>query len=435
MKGGFRLAPLRVLHVTRVYPYRPVYGGEIAYSRGVIESLGEACHLSVLAATNGEHPVGTFHEDGKTWHLVEGTRRLSELSLLTAMPNIMWRNATAAYHRALRKLLDEPWDAVVLDHIASAHAIPQLAAWRRRTPTACLIYLSHEHERTARAEKYDSYVGGLPRMAAMRIDGWKIGRWEDAVVEAADVVSLINPNERALFDANVAAKRYITTLPGHNGPRRASRRIDTATPRRVAVLGGRGPIHKRNILRDWLEACAALFHDAGIELDVIGDVEPAFRDALRARHPHVMFSGFVEDLDAHMQGARLGLVPDTVGRGVKVRLTSYIFSRVPLAGVAGAIDGLPLTAGRDYVEVPDLPALATLCIDLIDDLDRLNALQEHAFAACDGRFDWPTRGVDIVEAVHEHRRGLATARPAPILRPATSQRGTARARARRRGVA
>jgi glycosyltransferase involved in cell wall biosynthesis len=410
MRGGFKLSSMRVLYVTRVYPYRPIFGGEIAYSRGVMESLKGACDLTVLAATNGEQPEGLFEEDGVRWRLVPQSRRPQALSLLTGMPNIMWRNATGPFHDALRVLLREPFDAVVLDHIASAHALPQLAGWRDAHPQGCLLYLSHEHERTTRIEKYASYTGGsLLHKAAMRLDGWKVGRWEDDVVRTVDIVSLINPHERALFEANVGARRYMTTLPGYDGARRPARRITAETPMRIALLGGRGPIHKRNILRDWLDACAVPMAQAGIEVDVIGDVEPDFRDMLARRHPTVHFSGFVEDLDVHLQGARLGVVPDTVGRGVKVRLTSYIFSRLPMAGIAGAIDGLPLLAGRDFVEAPDLRSLTELCIGLVHDLDRLNRLQENAFSACDGRFDWRTRGADIVEAIREHRRQVTAA--------------------------
>ncbi|MCC2975151.1 glycosyltransferase [Sphingomonas sp. PL-96] len=405
MRGGFRLSSMRVLYVTRVYPYRPVFGGEIAYSRGVLESLSHACDLTVLATTNGERPVGILEENGVRWRLVPQSRRPQALSLFTGMPNIMWRNATPAYHQALAELLREPFDAVVLDHIASVHALPQLAAWRDAHPDACLLYLSHEHERTTRTEKYASYAGGNPlRTVAMRLDGWKVGRWEDDVVRCADIVSLINPHERSLFEANVGARRYITTLPGYDGTRRPVRRITADTPLRIALLGGRGPIHKRNILRDWLDACAGPMAEAGIEMDVVGNIDPEFRAALTRRHPSIHFSGFVEDLDAHLQGARLGVVPDTVGRGVKVRLTSYIFSRLPMAGIAGAIDGLPLRPGIDFVEAPDLASLTQTCIRLVHDVDRLNRLQENAFAACDGRFDWRTRGADIVEAFHEHRR-------------------------------
>lgn len=423
MRGGFKLTPLRILLLTRIYPYRPAFGGEISYSRGVIESLGKSSELTVLAATNGTRPPGAFDANAIHWHLVPASRRPQMLSVATAMPNMIWRNATSAYHGALKELLKESWDAVVIDHFASVHVLSQVKGWRKADPSRCLLYLSHEHERTTRKEKYASYGGGPLQLAIRHIDGWKIGKWEDAVIRAADIVSLINPSERALFDDNVAAKRYVTTLPGYDGVRCESRRIDETTPMRIALLGGRGPIHKRNILRDWLAASASAFAEAGVELDVIGDINPGMRAELQRRYPSVRFSGFVKDLESHLQRCRLGVIADTVGRGVKLRLTSYVFARVPMAGITGAIDGLPLRPRLDYAEAPTLEALASLCLKLVRDVDTLNVFQENAFKACDGRFDWATRGADLVEAIRALRRDYELSLRVPVSSPHPDKAG------------
>jgi len=408
----------KILYLTRVYPYRPAFGGEISYSRGVLESVAKACDLTVLAATNGELPVGFQRRDGVDWHLVPPSRRRRALSLLTPLPDLPWRHATRAYHARLAELLQHRWDGVILDHFASAHVLPWIAAWRRRHPDGRLLYVAHEHERTTRAEKYARYGGNSLRLLAMKIDGWKIGRLEDRILRTVDVVSLINGGERHLFEASVTNRRYITTMPGYDGPRVEQREIDAAVPRRVALLGGRGSLHKQHILTDWLEVAAERFARAGVELDVIGDIGAGLRTTLQRRFPGVRFSGFVDDLAAHLQACRLGVVPDTVGRGVKVRLASYIFARVPMAGYRGAIDGLPIHPNHDFVEAMTLRGLVESCLVLVDDFERLNRLQNNAFAACEHGFDWATRGQAIVEAIRNpplRHRALRHALPTTIL--------------------
>jgi hypothetical protein len=47
----------------------------------------------------------------------------------------------------------------------------------------------------------------------------------------------------------------------------------------------------------------------------------------------------------------------------------------------------------------DYAGLAHGVLEAIDDVDRLNALQEHALIACTGRFDWSSRGQQIVSAI------------------------------------
>jgi polysaccharide biosynthesis protein PslH len=38
-------------------------------------------------------------------------------------------------------------------------------------------------------------------------------------------------------------------------------------------------------------------------------------------------------------------------------------------------------------------------LEAIDDVERLNRLQERAYAACSGRFDWASRGRQILSAI------------------------------------
>jgi polysaccharide biosynthesis protein PslH len=48
---------------------------------------------------------------------------------------------------------------------------------------------------------------------------------------------------------------------------------------------------------------------------------------------------------------------------------------------------------------PDHAALAHGVLEAIDDIDRLNRLQECAFDACNDHFDWSSRGRQIVSAI------------------------------------
>ena len=387
----------RLLYLTRTYPYLPATGGDMVYSAGVIESLGQAADVTVLAASNGAVEPGSFDAHGVHWRIVPRARAASARSLASAMPNIVWRGATPAYRATLDRLLREAWDGVVLDHLGSAHALAAIDGQRRAGRRLPVLYLSHEFEAEARAEKYRAYGGGALRQAALRVDGAKVARWEQRVVAASDAISVINPSEAALYARQAPDKRFITTTPGYAGPRVAARVIDASVPRRIALLGGRGSQQKQQVLLRWLAESAAIIAAAGVEMEVIGALDAGLRDDIAQRFPDVTIRGYVDDLVAHLQTCRLGVIPDFVGRGVKLRLLDLVFARVPLAGLDGAIDGLPLAADRDFAEAPTLPELARLAVALVDDLSRLNAFQESAFAACDGAFDWRDRGRAIVD--------------------------------------
>jgi len=400
---------MKILFLTRIYPYLPATGGDMVYSSGLIEALARDCDLTVLTGGNGAVPYGERTENGVRWKIVKGKRGPAALSLASSMPNIVWRFATPEYRAALKALLDEPWDGIVVDHFGSAHVVEVLEARRRAGGLAPVMYLSHEFEASARAEKYATYGGNPVKQALLRHDGEKIATWEMKLVDFSDIVSVINPNEEALYREQAPAKAYITTTPGYTGPKVPHRTIDTSVPRRVALLGGRGSQHKQVILKRWLEVSAGPIADAGIEMEVIGALSDDLRAEIESRFPTVKVRGFVDDLTAHLQTCRLAVIPDFVGRGVKLRLLSLIFARVPLVGLEGAIDGLPLKAGRDYLEAASLEDLVEAVTRNIDRTDTLDALQASAFDACAGKYDWADRSRGILGALTSFRRAADAA--------------------------
>jgi hypothetical protein len=72
---------------------------------------------------------------------------------------------------------------------------------------------------------------------------------------------------------------------------------------------------------------------------------------------------------------------------------------VPVFALTGSFAGVPLSHNDSVMLYPDHAALAHGVLEAIDDVALLNRLQERAVAACSGRFDWPSRGRQIVSAI------------------------------------
>lgn len=390
----------RVLYLCREFPYYPAHSGNIEYTRNVVESLAPVSELKVVCMTNGEVAQGAFSRGGIDWVVAGAYRRRSPLSLLSSLPLVAWRGRGAAYMAAVRAALSQgPWDAVVIDNLNTFLVLPDVLALKKADPKVRIAYLSHEHEASVRIEKYAAYGGNVLLRTAMRLDGLKIVRAERELVQSVDLVSVINPDDVAKYRKDFPNPSYHVLLPGYEGEVVATRTIDASCPRRVGVVGGRGPKHKQMILVEWLRASVALFDRNGIETCVTGSMEPAFVAELKAEFPTVRFLGYVEDMKAFLGSTRVAVVPDAVGGGFKLRLVTLVFHRMPMFGLEGAISGLPVASGAGYLEYPTLPKLAEGIADNIDDLEELNRLQNTAFAACDGRFSWAERGESFVRAL------------------------------------
>lgn len=386
----------RVLFLTKVYPYPPAVAGDAVYSQGIIGALASLTRLTVLCGSNGSD-ARSETEAPADWRIVEPPRSRQSGSVASLWPSIVWRGNTPGHKRELDSLLLQPWDAIVLDNIGSAHALSAAKSYKARRPSTALLYVSHEVEFEARRAKYGKYkITPLVRLASI-LDLVKVKVAEHRLLRETDVVTVINEGDVPAFKVVAPQKRYVLLSPGYNGAVLPARRIDASTPRRVALLGGRTSQQKQQILLDWLEASYVPLSVAGIEIVVVGDVAPSLSSIVQQQYPKVSLLGFVEDADPLLADCRMGIVPDTVGGGFKLRLLTYVFRRVPIVGLDQAISGLPTRIDKGYLVAPDLKSLAQLIVASIDDFDTLNTLQEQCFADCEGAFGWAGRGQSLAE--------------------------------------
>lgn len=381
----------KVLFLTKVYPYPPAVAGDAVYSRGVISALAPLTRLTVLCGSNGSGERAAA-EAPADWRIVEAPRTRQSGSIFSPWPSIVWRGDTPGHKRELERLLAQSWDAIVLDNIGSAHALSAAKAYKARRPSTLLVYVSHEVEFETRRAKYGKYkINPLVRLASIW-DLAKVKTAENRLLTETDIVTVINELDVPAFKVVAPQNRYVLVSPGYDGAIQKSRRIDAATPRRVALLGGRTSQQKQQILLDWLEVSYGALTAADIEIMVIGDVAPDLSRLVQEQYPNVKLLGFVDDADSLLAECRMGIVPDTMGGGFKLRQLTYVFRRVPMVGLELAISGLPTPAGQGYLAAPDLKALADLIVTSIDDVDTLNAVQERCFTDCAGAFGWGARG-------------------------------------------
>jgi len=74
---------------------------------------------------------------------------------------------------------------------------------------------------------------------------------------------------------------------------------------------------------------------------------------------------------------------------------------VPIAAITGSMTGLPLTPGLDYLCFESMRELAQGVAAVIDDIERLNSLQQAAYQKCKSSFDWTDRGRALRNAIQQ----------------------------------
>jgi len=385
---------MRCLWITRQDP-RPADSGELIYTLGLLQSLAArpGMDITVLA-----HRAVKACEGGPTvnWELHGRipTGRLK--SLASALPGDAFRLGNPGQREALARLLKQnQWDWIVIDQAACAWALGLL------DKDARVVYLGHNHETSVRRQVAGDRGGSFPMRMALRWDSLKYGRMEGALARRAQLITAITPRDAGAFREDAPGVPVCVLPPGYGGtiPEGPPRRITAETPRQVVLAGAFEWLAKRRNLESFLHAAAAPFQAAKIGFQVVGKADPAWFAQLAKEHPWASFQANVPSVTPYLDQARIGLIPEALGGGFKLKALDYIFRGLPLASVEAALSGVPVDPRTEAIAAPDPAALAAAVAAKIDDLDFLNHAATRALEACRSAFRWEDRGVTLARAL------------------------------------
>jgi hypothetical protein len=336
------------------------------------------------------------------WSIVPGQPNPTVRALASPLPLVAARFGTRLYAQHLKRMLRaRDFDAIILDQYAMTWAIGHVQRSETEGARPLIAYIAHNFETAIAADIARDFRGSLFRKAALHANAWKIANAERRLTRFADlIVTLTSEDADSLAFLSLSSATLVLT-PGYNGPRAPDRRIGKATPRRVAILGDYSWMAKQINLATFLEAADPIFRNAGVGLDVIGEGPDSFRQAWEARVKATRFHGFVDNLSEFLATRRMGLVVEQIGGGFKLKTLDYIFNRVPIAAIRGSVAGLPLAPGLHYLLFESMRELAQGVVAVIDDVERLNSLQQAAYEKCDTGFDWADRGRTLGNALRK----------------------------------
>jgi hypothetical protein len=243
------------------------------------------------------------------------------------------------------------------------------------------------------------------------LDAWKIARLERRVVSKAELVTANTDDDGETF-TRFGAKAVITLMPGWAGKVVGERTLTADVPRRVAILGHWDWHVKQANLEKFLTVADPMFAAEGAQIQVLGPAPERWREALTARLRATSFAGWVDNLGTELAQSRLGVVAEPAGGGFKHKSLDYIFNRLAVAALDGSVSGLPL-GPDDLISAPDERQLAARVLAAMDDFERLNRMQEAAYAACQPLRGWDSQGRRLLEALQALNGVGARARTAP----------------------
>ena len=380
----------------------PPDAGDLTYTLHLLQSLrGADVRLTVLAMCRTGEPVQRASDSEIAWVRVPRRNRrekgrLAVRSLFSRLPNVAAQYNTVMFRRALSEQMARDWDAIIIDHLGMGWVWPAVEAYQRRKAGVVSVFIAHNCEGAVRRNVARHFRGSIVRKIGLTVDAAKADLLEKKLVGESDLISVITTEDRDFFGG---LDKTLLITPGYAGVRVPHREINDATPRRVLILGSATWLAKEMNLIEFLTAADTLFYQHQIALWVVGKVP----DHLQANNHFLAtrFLGFVEDLQPILRNVRIGIVAERIGGGFKLKSLDYIFNRVPIAAIKGSIAGLPLAPGLHYLSFESMRELAEGIGTVINDIKRLNFLQQAAYERCSTGFDWSDRGRILSNAIRQ----------------------------------
>ncbi|HVP83445.1 MAG TPA: glycosyltransferase [Rhizomicrobium sp.] len=369
----------RILFVTRYEPF-PATSGDLMYSGQIISLLGDLTgQLTVICAQRESAKGGRSSLPGPNGAKISSklqaranlARYFLGISPKAALDFDLPENGRTLFGFLTKY---EP-DVVVIDHIGSTWALRPFLSYKRiaaRAPK--LMYVTHNEELSTRLSiaRNASFPFGLPHF----LDAIKIFFRDRAMLRASDLLSCITKSDETLY-ATRADTPAIVVSPVYDRHIIARREITPDTPRKVIVVSNFLWSAKLINLKGFLTHSAPTLLSHGISVEVVGRMSPKNLIRFRKRFPGVQIHGEVEKVEPFLADARIGLLIDQAGGGLKLTTLSYVFNKIPVVALSNAVTDKNL---RNHCMIAqDLDDLARLVISLIDDFERLNAIKERAF--------------------------------------------------------
>jgi len=396
---------LRCLWLARAIPL-PLRFGENIYSARIAQALVAAgasvTFMGLATSAASSLPAAQAFEGRIEWSIVPGGPNPTVRALASPLPFVAAQFGTRDYAQHLEAMLRErDFDGVILDHYPMAWALGHIQRSKKNSVSPLIVYITHNFETKLAADIARNFRGNIFRKAALRANAWKTANAELSLARGADII-VANTAEDAKSLARLSPlSAKLVLSPGYNGPRALERQIVPATPRRVAIVGSYRWTAKQMNLSAFLEAADPILENVGVGIDVVGDGPDSFREAWEARCTATRFHGFIDNLGEFLAARRMGLVVEETGGGFKHKTLDYIFNRVPIAAIRGSITGLPLTQGLEYLSFESMRELAQGVAAVIDDIERLNSMQQAAYEKCESGFDWSDRGRTLYDAIQQ----------------------------------
>ena len=415
----------KILFLTSQLPYPPHQGGAIR-TYNLIVNLAPRHEIHLLSFVNSPDDVeraAPLQQYCQTIQAVPVPRRSSLKRLLTTLfsplPDMALRLPSAEFRRKLAAFLEgERFDVVQVESIEMAPYAMDDAGWdtddrpfdsAQDRPLWVFDDYNAEYVLQQRAFETDvrhprRWIGALYSF----IQWQKLRRYEAAVCQRVDRVVAVSEADKEILQ-KLGPGMKVTVIP--NGVDTRAYDPEQTYP---LVLEPHSIVFTGKMdFRPNIDAVLWFCHQVlpliktqvpDVHFYIVGQKPPPRLRPL-AEDPAVTLTGYVDEVQPYIAGARVYVVPLRIGGGTRLKIMEAMALGKAIVSTSLGCEGYPVTSGRELV-IADTPHDFARCVvELLGNARRRDKLGRAGRRFVEERYDWRAI-VPRLERVYESEPDL-----------------------------
>ena len=377
---------MNILQVTVPEVHPPTKGGDHR-KHGLVTSFPDAGDQVVRYSQGGEYQRYIQLDLSKTVEIREGYRELQRLHPIfeaSKLPVLLgWP------YTGLARVSKYYTPTELVDYINWADIVLVEEPWQ--VPTVAthadvpVVYSSHNVEAEHFDHLTDSWLGTRIHQQVLNI--------EQRAIDCSDAIVCTSARDEKQFHSryNVNCQTFVIpngtyeeTIGGTAGDRTVLQQRYELNGTYLAIfMGSRHPPNVEAVQHS-IDAIDAL-NAEGIEIDllIVGEVGEQFDGT----PSYVTTTGFVEDLDSHLNSADIALNPVTFGGGTNVKMFDYFGAELPVVTTPYGIRGIEAEDGV-HCTVREIDDLTDGIQELLSNPDLRSTMASEARSLVEKRYTW-----------------------------------------------
>ncbi len=309
--------------------------------------------------------------------------------LTTTRPDMSWRLWSPQFNRRLTALLRQnAFDVVQIEGIEMAPYLPTI---KQHAPRAKIIYDDHNAEWLLQKRNFTTDVKNprrWPAAAYSFIQTIRLKKYERQICRQADGVVAVSRADREAI-RQLDPSLNITLVP--NGVNLASH--NPAPPEVIPVdlvFTGKMDYRPNIDAMLWFGQTVLPLIQAkrpATTLAIVGQRPHPRLNSLKA-NPHIVITGYVDDVQPYIAGAQVYVAPFRVGGGTRLKILEAMAMHKAIVSTTVGAEGYPVTSGQELVLADTAADTAQTILHLLNTPAARHQLGEAAYRFVAEHYTW-----------------------------------------------